>query len=87
MKKLRIIRYELLALLLLLAITMLEFTLNMPIGKSANLFFPCQEVIGDSFPCYGKWDVLALAFTLFIKIVLVAISIYKILMASKKKDS
>jgi len=47
------------------------------IGAFINRFFPCEQKPGDSFPCYGIWDIGAMAIAAAAGIALIVISIYR----------
>jgi hypothetical protein len=47
------------------------------LGASINNFYPCQQNPQDSFPCYGIWDIGAMAVAAAAGFVLLVISIYK----------
>jgi hypothetical protein len=47
------------------------------IGAFINRYSPCEQNPGDSFPCYGIWDIAAMAIAATAGVVLIVISIYK----------
>ena len=47
------------------------------IGAFINRFSPCEQNPGNSFPCYGIYDIGAMAFAVVVGVVLIVISLYK----------
>ncbi|MCK9393510.1 hypothetical protein M0Q03_01775, partial [bacterium] len=45
-------------------------------GKTINSVFPCNQSVGDSFPCYGSWDMglLVLGFLFCVLLLISAIA-------------
>ncbi len=44
----------------------LILTNSISIGKIINKYFPCQQNIMNSFPCYGKYDLTVISISLAI---------------------
>lgn len=78
MKLLKAIKYELIALLALLIITLMELNSVFSVGKMISALYPCTDRVGDSAPCYVVWDASFIFVIFIITIAIIAYAIYKI---------
>jgi len=58
---------------------------NMFFGKTIDRFFPCVQNIGDSFPCYGVYDLAAMLVALVGGSLSLLAAIYYLIRQATKK--
>jgi hypothetical protein len=68
-----------LLLVILIAFFLKQENTHLYFGKAINSIFPCTQAAGNSFPCYGSWDMglMVLGFLFCVLLLISAIADFR----------